>query len=244
MNILLETIEKLPETEALKQAIAQSRLPCSLARVAAGARQHLAKGISGGRDVLFVCATEYEARQRFSEYIYGNKILLPAPQTELRPVETRGEELAGERIRALCQMQKGGSVVFLSMDSLLFSMRPAAEFYGRFLCLAPGTVFPPEKLAEALVALGYEGCAMVEGPGQVSGRGEIMEVFPPDAKAPYRITFSTTKLRASAPSIRIPSARSARGKRRSASRRRRSSAWMGRPGRRWSTISPGTAARA
>ena len=40
-----------------------------------------------------------------------------------------------------------------------------------------------------LVALGYEGCAMVEGSGQVSGRGEIMEVFPPDAKAPYRITF-------------------------------------------------------
>jgi len=189
MNILLETIEKLPETAALKQAIAKGRLPCSLARVAAGARQHLAKSISGGRDVLFVCATEYEARQRFSEYIYGNKILLPAPQTELRPVETRGEELAGERIRALCQMQKGGSVVFLSMDSLLFSMRPAAEFYGRFLRLAPGRVFPPEKLAEALVALGYEGCAMVEGPGQVSGRGEIMEVFPPDAKAPYRITF-------------------------------------------------------
>ena len=189
MNLLLETIEKLPQTAELKQAIAQGGLPCSLARVAAGAKQHLAKSISGERDVLFVCATEYEARQRFSEYLYGNKILLPAPQTELRPVETRGEELTGERIRALCQLQKGGSVVFLSMDSLLFSMRPAAEFYGRFLRLAPGEIFPPEKLAEALVALGYEGCAMVEGPGQVSGRGEIMEVFPPDAQAPYRITF-------------------------------------------------------
>ena len=114
MNLLLETIEKLPQTAELKQAIAQGGLPCSLARVAAGAKQHLAKSISGGRDVLFVCATEYEARQRFSEYLYSNKILLPAPQTELRPVETRGEELTGERIRALCQLQKRGSVVFLS----------------------------------------------------------------------------------------------------------------------------------
>ena len=61
MNLLLETIEKLPQTAELKQAIAQGGLPCSLARVAAGAKQHLAKSISGGRDVLFVCATEYEA---------------------------------------------------------------------------------------------------------------------------------------------------------------------------------------
>ncbi len=94
MNILLQTIEKLPQTAALKEALANNCLPCSLARVANGAKQHLARSISGKRDVFFVCATEYEARQRFSEYIYGNKILLPAPGVELRPVETRGEETA------------------------------------------------------------------------------------------------------------------------------------------------------
>lgn len=189
MNILLQTIEKLPQTAALKEALANNCLPCSLARVANGAKQHLARSISGKRDVFFVCATEYEARQRFSEYIYGNKILLPAPGVELRPVETRGEETAFLRISALCEMQGGGSVVFLSADSLLFRMRPKEQFYGQFLTLKKGGVFPPARLAAALVALGYEGSAMVEGPGQVSGRGEIMEIFPPDSRNPYRITF-------------------------------------------------------
>ena len=47
MNILLDTIGKLPEMAELKRAIAENRLPCSLSRVAAGAKQHLARSISG-----------------------------------------------------------------------------------------------------------------------------------------------------------------------------------------------------
>ena len=189
MNILLDTIEKLPEMAALRQAVLKENLPCSLARVANGAKQHLARSLSEKRNVFFICATDYEARQRYAQYIYANKILLPAPQIELHPVETRGEETSFERIAALSKLGGEGSVVFLSMDSLLFKMRPAAQFYGRFLTLEQGAIFPPAKLAEALVAMGYEGGPMVESPGQIAGRGEILEVFPPGCKSPWRITF-------------------------------------------------------
>ena len=189
MNILLDTIEKLPEMAALRQAVLKENLPCSLARVANGAKQHLARSLSEKRNVFFICATDYEARQRYAQYIYANKILLPAPQIELHPVETRGEETSFERIAALSKLGGEGSVVFLSMDSLLFKMRPAAQFYGRFLTLEQGAIFPPAKLAEALVAMGYEGGPMVESPGQIAGRGEILEVFPPGGKSPWRITF-------------------------------------------------------
>ena len=195
MNILLDTIEKLPEMAALRQAVLKENLPCSLARVANGAKQHLARSLSEKRNVFFICATDYEARQRYAQYIYANKILLPAPQIELHPVETRGEETSFERIAALSKLGGEGSVVFLSMDSLLFKMRPAAQFYGRFLTLEQGAIFPPAKLAEALVAMGYEGGPMVESPGQIAGRGEILEVFPPGGKSPWRITFFDDEIR-------------------------------------------------
>jgi len=41
--------------------------------------------------------------------------------------------LAEQRVAALCAMKKPGRAVFLSMDALLYKMRPMAQFFGRFM---------------------------------------------------------------------------------------------------------------
>ena len=68
-------------------------------------------------------------------------------------------------------------------------LAPRAALQERVRTMAVGHILPMEQLAEALVRDGYQRAAMVEGRGQFSVRGGLLDVFPPSAPAPYRIDF-------------------------------------------------------
>ena len=52
-----------------------------------------------------------------------------------------------------------------------------------------GQEAPLDGLAQELTRAGYERCTQVEGAGQFSVRGGILDVFPPQAEHPYRVEF-------------------------------------------------------
>src|SRR4029077_18325912 len=55
--------------------------------------------------------------------------------------------------------------------------------------LRVGEQIEPDDLAAWLVGHGYQFSEAVELPGEFSRRGGIVDVFPPDADAPYRLEF-------------------------------------------------------
>ena len=183
----------LSHTSALNQLKHQEDIaPCSLFSVSQGVLPHFLHRLSRetGRPVLFVTATDYQARELAEAHIYSSKIYLPDPEPELRLVEERGRELSSKRVEALSQMRREKTpVVYLSLDALLYKMCPPDRFFANWLTLGPDSVIEPSELLEKLKMLGYERTELVEAPGQMSGRGEILEMFPPDSPHPYRITF-------------------------------------------------------
>ncbi len=189
MEQLFDIVKKLPGVQRLVKGI-PGDLPCALLCPAKEPRQHILSALfEEGRSVFYVFATEYEARRASEAYIYPEKIFLPAPATELRPVETAGTETRSERVRALDAIYHTKAPVFLSVDALLFKMRPAEDFFGKYVTLKKGQLIKPEELRDSLAQAGYQPSPLVEAPGQFSGRGEIMEVFCGAAGNPFRITF-------------------------------------------------------
>jgi len=63
------------------------------------------------------------------------------------------------------------------------------EFERSSLHLKLGEVMQREQLLTRLVQLGYEHVEQVEGMGQFSARGGIVDVFPINAQLPFRIEF-------------------------------------------------------
>src|SRR5262245_62548623 len=55
--------------------------------------------------------------------------------------------------------------------------------------IEPGTAVDPEELSVWLVDRGYRRTEAVELPGEFSRRGGILDAYPPDADAPYRLEF-------------------------------------------------------
>ena len=103
-------------------------------------------------------------------------------------IRDRGRDVSQERAYALGSM-RGNVVVFLSIDALLYKSRPKKQFFDAFRRLSAGQIIPPKELAARLAQAGYERSELTEAPGQFSGRGDILDVFPPGMDDPVRISF-------------------------------------------------------
>ena len=57
------------------------------------------------------------------------------------------------------------------------------------LTLKPGMTFSRDALIQRLFAAGYVRRSQVEGPGQFSVRGDIVDIYPPDMQSPARLEF-------------------------------------------------------
>ncbi len=65
-----------------------------------------------------------------------------------------------------------------------------ADFTAVCRVLRPGMSVDPLELLRTWQRMGYEAEEVVEVPGQMSRRGGIVDVFPPDSESPVRIEFS------------------------------------------------------
>ncbi|MBQ5754427.1 MAG: DEAD/DEAH box helicase, partial [Oscillospiraceae bacterium] len=145
-----------------------------------------------GRPLIVVTAGEAEAT-RFAEDLcaLGRRAeVFPARDFVLRPVEGTGREYEYRRLAVLGSMVGGRlDAVCVPAEGLLQYTVPKEEFCRNTLTLKPGLEIPQKELVKRLSDAGYVRRDQVEGPGQFSVRGGIVDVYTPDQKAPSRMEF-------------------------------------------------------
>lgn len=145
-----------------------------------------------GRVLCIVTPGEAEAT-RLAEDLHAlglSTAVFPPRDLMLRPVEGAGREYEYRRLSVLGQLAGGRlQAVCAPAEALLQYTVPRAEFLSNTLTLKPGTVYNREQLIARLFAAGYVRRSQVEGPGQFSVRGDILDVYPPDMRQPARIEY-------------------------------------------------------
>jgi len=125
-----------------------------------------------------------------------DKTILHFPAFQLMPYQilAAGRETMDARLRVLESLGAGEPVVVVStLEALLRRLTPPEKFYARGIKLSVGDVMDPGDLKINLVDIGYERCEMVEGRGQFSSRGGILDVFP-TSERPVRMEFFDDQL--------------------------------------------------
>lgn len=79
--------------------------------------------------------------------------------------------------------------VILTADNLLIKQVPLDFFDGRSLTLTRHEELSPEMVLEQAVDWGYERVPMVSNPGEISRRGDILDILPPGFDKPLRLDF-------------------------------------------------------
>ncbi|MCI0641721.1 MAG: transcription-repair coupling factor [Gemmataceae bacterium] len=105
--------------------------------------------------------------------------------------ETVLDEIGGQRLRILRQLEGDAPPRFLltTLQALLQPVPSRDQLAKQRKRLRVGQEITPEDLSSWLVERGFQRMEAVEIPGEFSRRGGILDVFSPDADAPYRIEF-------------------------------------------------------
>lgn len=121
----------------------------------------------------------------------GPENVLLFPAYELLPHEEAYEqEVAGRRLQTAGRiLNEEHKLVITSWNALERKMLPPKLLVEHTLSLSLGDLMPREAFLARLVTLGYERTDRVEGMGQFSVRGDIIDVFPPDRECPLRLEF-------------------------------------------------------
>lgn len=116
--------------------------------------------------------------------------IFPSRDLVMHPIEGQNHEYEYRRLRVLGEVIGGRcSVVVAPAEGALQYTVPKDEFLQNTLTVKRGMKIRQEQLVEALYGAGYDRRPLVEGPGQFSVRGGIVDLFPPDMAKPARLEF-------------------------------------------------------
>ena len=158
-------------------------------------KAHIACALAAktGRPLLYLCDSERAAARAMEDVqalLGGGVSLFPAREITFYQDVAASREVAYRRIETLRRLISGETrAVVAPADALLHRVMPREAFYAHTIRLTVGETMPVDVLTERLLAAGYSREYMVEGKGQFSVRGGIVDVYPSDAPSALRVEF-------------------------------------------------------
>lgn len=144
------------------------------------------------RTSLVICAGEADATRLAEDLeLFGQHAeVFPARDYVLRAVEGQNHEYEYRRLAVLGNLVGGRTkVVCTSAEAVMQYTTPRDEFCNNTLTVKRGDEMPLEDLITRLYGAGYLRRMQVDGPGQFSVRGGIVDIYAPEMKKPHRIEF-------------------------------------------------------
>ena len=106
------------------------------------------------------------------------------------PVTAYSKDFEQERLKVLHDVLTDGSFTLITVpDAVMQYTVPPETMLDSMMNLTLNMKYSPEELADRFVSMGYTFADTVEGKGQFSRRGGIVDVFSPSADYPCRIDY-------------------------------------------------------
>lgn len=193
MRALLQGLNGMKEYDELLQAVESGKSPVAAGGLGAIHKAHLAAALAkaSGRPLFVLCPDDIEAR-RIAEDLAGflgeSVPILPTRELTLHTAETVSREWEHRRIAVLGALKKTSAAV-ASYEAAVIRTMPQKLLDRIEMNLKVGDEASIDSLVDRIVMSGYKRAAQVEGEGQFSVRGGILDLFTPGAETPYRIEF-------------------------------------------------------
>ena len=194
MDKLLSVLKTLPEYTELLSELSQNR-PAAVTGIGQINRSHILAAVSVhcGRPLVILCQDDMGAKRlqdELSAFLGYTPPALPGRELTLYDNTVVSRQWEQKRIRQLSDLQSGATQVqILSWESMSLRTMPSRVLKDCVFTLEIGGSYTLDELSRKLTACGYSRCSMVEGPGQFSIRGGILDIFSPACDRPVRAEF-------------------------------------------------------
>ena len=195
MSFFSKALKGTSEYQSLTKSIISNRLPLGALGLTQVHKAHIISSLSeqfAPRQAVIITSDESQANRLCKDLnAFGcNALLYPAGDISLRSTQVKSREYEHKRLSVLGNLLDGNAdAVVLSIEAALQLTIPPEELYARRIHLEVGEDITIEELSKKLRRSGYSFCENVEGSGQFSVRGGIVDFFSPDCDQPCRIDF-------------------------------------------------------
>ncbi len=194
MKLLQDVLHLIPEYAALRRNLDKGSVT-AVSGLGQIHRLHFAAGLceEAGRPLLIVCQDELSATRTARElagFLGKTPDTLPTRELTLYDANVVSRGWEQQRLHTLYRLGRGEvNILVASLEALCLRTMPKAALYSAATALTVGGVYDLDDLMTRLNGAGYTRCAMVEGVGQYSLRGGILDVFSPAYPHPVRAEF-------------------------------------------------------
>ena len=191
MNSLKAPFRELSEYETLTGLLKKREGIIALDGCTDPQKLHMISGVGDDFDFkIIVTFSEQKAREIFEDYRFyeQNVYFFPAKDLIFYQADLSGNVITADRMRAIkALLEKEGGAIVTTIDVFMARLLPKDVISDHILYLDKGEEISEPELIRELVNAGYVRNFQIEGKGQFSIRGGIIDIFPLTEDNPVRI---------------------------------------------------------
>ncbi len=183
LNEYKEVISYIEESDGA--ALVNGLLPMQKPHIAYSVFKELKK------QILFIANSDLEAKKVYEDldgYIKGKVEYLSSQDIYFYHLDAKDRSEEAKKLKTLFKLAKGEKVIVVtSAEAILRKYIPKKVLIDNVITYKVGDTVDIEKLTNTLVNLGYERVSKIEGFGQFSIRGGIIDIFSLEYTNPIRM---------------------------------------------------------
>lgn len=194
MSAFTRVLKDSSEYMSILSAVKSGRVPMGVIGLTPVHKSHYISSLSSelNKPCLIICPDEGTASKMCDDLnaFSSGAVVYPARDYSFRHSDTQSREFEQRRLGVLSKMLTGNyRYVLCSIEAAMQLTLPKSELRKRTLTIKNGEDISQHNIIRTLLSAGYVRCDQVEGAGQFSIRGGIIDLFPPSYPSPVRMEF-------------------------------------------------------
>lgn len=190
---LLQPLQENDKFITMISSIRNEKFPINISGLSDSGKSYIIDGIFNEieNSLVVVTHSEVEAKNLYEDLsLYSTNVyFLPIREVVFYNVDAISGDLRWARLKVIKEIlnNKNKKIIVTSVDAMTALYTPRKKYLNYSIKIKNGDEVDLKEISKKLVECGYERVEVVEGKGEFSFRGGILDVFPPIAVYPYRI---------------------------------------------------------
>lgn len=183
---------EMEEYKRLEESVDRGLSPVAVHGLSESQRSHIAYSLFHHvkRPMVVLTYNDLEAKKLYEDLLLftENVYYLPSREVLFYDIEAVSSDIAGERLKTIKAIVDNSlSILVTSVDNLAQKYIDPELLKKYKMCLKVGDNLDLKNLTDVFITSGYDRVDMVEGKGQFSIRGGIVDFYPLTSSVAYRI---------------------------------------------------------
>lgn len=180
------------EFNEINKSIEKDRFPLGVYGLSESSKAYLLFSIfnENNKDILVLTGSDVEAKNLYEDLLLYTPMAyyLPIREVVFYNVDAVSGDLRWERLKIIKEMLSSNKkIIVTTIEAIAPFYAPVDLLKNSFFTLSVGDEIRALELANKLVQGGYNRVQLIDGKGQFSIRGGIIDIFPPVSASPFRI---------------------------------------------------------